>query len=756
MLYKGVDIAMKRLLIIVGSLLLIACISALTWYAKITLFEEKTNVFAGKDIEYSLKKAGEFTYNSKINGDTFEVLVDDEWKEIKLKGINMGMGKPGVFPGEAGIDEKTYYRWLTQIGEMGANSLRVYTLHPPDFYNALKRYNDERETPIYLFHGVWIDEGPLDEKLDAFDTAITKEFQSEMEKIVDVIHGNADIKQQAGHSYGKYNADVSAYVIGWILGIEWNPKMVKKTNEIHAGLGDYNGKYVKTIEAAPFEHWLAAQFDYITRFEMKEYKWIRPLSFINWVTTDILKHPAEPNKDEDLVGIDPNVIHLKEELQTAGQFASYHVYPYYPDFLNFEEKYLNFVDHRGEKNNYAGYLKDLHEVHNIPILIAEFGVPSSRGLTHENPFGWNQGHHTEEAQGKIIKRLYEDILEEDMLGGLVFTWQDEWFKKTWNTMDYDDPERRPFWSNAQTNEQQYGLLSFDRNKIKIDGDKKDWKGSKPIYTGDNKSLDKLFMDHDERYLYFRLDVHKEVNQNLFAESFPMILLDVIPNQGNHQINTVENLQIENGVDFIINLNGYDTSSVLIDSYYDLFTYQYAYYFNLIEADENLPTNNSGKFQAINLALNQEIRIPSTNEIIPFSYYETGKLKHGNGNPKAKDYNSLADYFVNEADGIIEVRIPWLLLGMKDPSQREIMANIYGENPEGSEVIKGINVGVISVKEKQDAAGQFELIDALPKIKDNKMGSMQLYKWKTWDEPLYEERLKESYQIVKELFTDESK
>ena len=55
----------------------------------------------------------------------------------------------------------------------------------------------------------------------------------------------------------------------------------------------------------------------------------------------------------------------------------------------------------------------------------------------------------------MIQMMYEEIIEEGMLGGLVFTWQDEWFKRTRNTMDYDNPDQRLFWSNAQTNEQQF-------------------------------------------------------------------------------------------------------------------------------------------------------------------------------------------------------------------------------------------------------------------------------------------------------------
>ena len=36
---------------------------------------------------------------------------------------------------------------------------------------------------------------------------------------------------------------------------------------------------------------------------------------------------------------------------------------------------------------------------------------------------------SEKEQGEIVSRLYDDILEENMLGGLIFTWQDEGLKE---------------------------------------------------------------------------------------------------------------------------------------------------------------------------------------------------------------------------------------------------------------------------------------------------------------------------------------
>ncbi|HHW38053.1 MAG TPA: hypothetical protein GXX18_12565 [Bacillales bacterium] len=710
---------------------------AFYWSTYMPMMKSILNKF-DQSPEISKLKSSELKYNARIQNDSFEILKDNKWTPIKIKGVNIGMGKPGYFPGEAAITEEEYYRWFEQIGEMNGNTLRVYTLHPPGFYNALKRYNDSHENKIYLLHGVWINEEKLEDSLDAFEKENVQDFQQEMKKIVDVIHGNKIVKAEAGHASGVYRADISEYVIGFVLGIEWYPHMVLNTNEKHALIGDYDGEYFQTKNGKPFEYWLAQQMDTIVQYELENYNWIRPMSFTNWVTTDILDHPAEPNKGEDLVGVDPNVIYTKNEMNLTQQFASYHIYPYYPDFFNFDESYLNYVDHRGERNSYAAYLAELHDAHRLPILVAEFGVPSSRGLTHENPFGWNQGQLSEKDQGEIISHLFEDIVAEKLLGGLVFTWQDEWFKRTWNTVDYDNPDRRPFWSNAQTNEQQFGLLSFDRHKVQIDGNSDEWETT-ALYESKDSIMKGLYVDHDERYLYIRLDYDKE------SKGYPIFLLDVVPEQGNYFIEGKNNINFSNGVDFMINLDKQEPR-VVVDDYYDFFTYLYGHQLKLVSPKQGKPIKNSGKFSSIQYALNKEYYLPQQNKILPFSSYETGKLKEGNGNPLSKDYDSLADYYINE-DGMIELRIPWLLIQAKDPSQKEFMGDFYSKGVATSTFIDQINIGALYFD------GNGKLVDSFPSVKDDVLTEMKEYNWEKWNFPKYEERLKQSYYIVKELFSD---
>lgn len=690
-----------------------------------TFTSQLTNMVASaKDLSgVSVRKNEELVNHSRISGDQFEVQVDGDWQEMSVKGVNIGMGKPGFFPGEAAITEEEYYRWFQQIGEMNANTIRVYTVHPPGFYRALKRYNEEHDVPLYVFHGAWTEEELLEETQNAFNEETNKRFIKEYQDIVDVIHGNARILPQVGHASGTYEADISEYVVGWIIGIEWYPEMVVGTNEENDHLKDYDGQFVKTENASPFEHWLAMHMDGILTYEADNYNELRPISFTNWVTTDLLDHPSEPNIDEDLVSVNPNVIRLKNEMEPIGQFASYHVYPYYPDFLNVDKEYLEYVDQDGEKNSYAGYLNDLRAAHDMPVLIAEFGIPASRGGTHINPYGWNQGNVTEQQQGDYVSKLFRTIIAEDYLGGLVFSWQDEWFKRTWNTQEYDNRERRPYWSNRQTNEQNFGLLSFDSMRVQVDGSFEDWT-EVDDFTGDSSAS--LKVTHDEANLYLKIEGLQDTER-------ARIVLDTIPDQGNTGIDA---LSFEDGIDFIVDMNG-EESRLVADTYYDYYHYLYGNDQKMIEPVSD-GRKNTGKFTPIYYVLNKKLYYPELDEVRPFEFYETGKLTRGNGNPDSADYNSLADY--EFGDNSVEIRIPWLLLQFRDPSRLEVIGDVFKDGEEASEFIESIGIGLVM--------GEAEGTKVV-----SEDGGLRRYSWESWNTPTSKERLKESYYILQQTFAD---
>ena len=548
-------------------------------------------------------------YYTKLDDKYFTVYDGEKFNKKFLKGVNIGVGKPGAFPGELAITKEEYLRWFRYIGEMNANTIRVYTIQTPEFYEALLEHNMKSENTIYLLHGVWINEEDINSKLNAFDPIIKDTTLDEINRLIDVIHGKAEIEEKAGHASGKYTSDISPYLMGLILGIEWDPEFVNNTDKLNVGKSDFKGKYLYTSDnASPFESFLCELGDKAISYETDKYNTQVPISFTNLVTTDLLEHSNEPDEKEDSEVVNPNNIKANENFK-SGIFASYHVYPYYPEALVYQKEYREYEDEDGNVNPYKAYLEDLIKEHTMPVLVAEFGVPSSRGITHENIYtGFNQGGLDEKSQGEMDRSMLEDIYNTGYAGGIVFSWQDEWFKRTWNTMDYDIAGRRAYWSNIQTNEQNFGLLAFDPGSEEsvcyIDGKIKDWKSRTSLIENEKYST---YVNSDEKYVYFMVKGNDSIN---FLNEHLVIPIDTTPNSGSGKY---EDITFSNGVDFIIDINGKDNSTIKVQSYYDVFSYSYGGKYSGVEA--NKEGKDSSKFNPIYLCISGPIHLQEDNKDI---------------------------------------------------------------------------------------------------------------------------------------------
>ena len=299
---------------------------------------------------------------STVKDAQLAVYDGDSWETRFWDGMNMGDTLPGYAPGELAPDRDDYMRWFPQMKAANVDVLRVYTILEPEFYEALSDFNAGREDPLWLIHGVWSPEEELTgedlEGRDAYTPHITEIFEHEITDAVHVVHGDADLPERRGHASGRYRADVSEYMLGWIVGTEWFAPAVKKTNDINEGMEPFSGEFFRaTPDANPFENWCASMLERLAEEEM-QYGWQHPVAISNWPTTDPLKHPDEANPQEDLAPVDPMHVEPTDSWK-AGYFASYHIYPAYPDFMRHEAKYRKYRTPEGVKGPYAGYLHEL-------------------------------------------------------------------------------------------------------------------------------------------------------------------------------------------------------------------------------------------------------------------------------------------------------------------------------------------------------------------------------------------------------------
>lgn len=689
----------------------------------------------------------------KTNGTQIEQFQNQSWNPYFAKGVNMGAAVPGHFPGELEISRDDYMRWFEMIQDMGANVIRVYTILKPEFYEALVRYNEKhQDNPLFFIQGVWSPEEQLIAGQNAFDPKVKQKFEKEVREAVEAVYGNIELEAEAhsGKASGNYVFNAGPYLMGWIVGTEWDPVMVDKTNKNNSGAADYKGEHFQSKPGAnPFEKWLAEMVDITATTEAK-HGWQHPIAFSNWVTTDPLEHPGEPLITEDMVSVDP--AHIEAVDWDAGYFASYHVYPYYPDFFTFDKSFQTMKNDKGEVDSYKTYLHKLKEYHNdMPVMITEFGVPASQGIAHTGMLGRDQGGHDDKTQGEMDADMFRQIHQEGYSGAILFTWQDEWFKKTWNTLNYDIPDRRAYWYNTLTNESHFGILGMYPSKddvIHIDGDASDWDklddGDKTKLDMQMKGFNEIWATHDEGYLYLlaKLTEPLDLTENSVYFGFDTL------KGGNRHAPQLQGKTLDEGLETLIELGNKDKGQMMIASNYDFHTRIYGKLSKILAYDPKQFQDDSGLFNPWKLVVNYLLEYPDSRVDHPFGDIEVGDLLRGTSDPQDPNYNSKAMW---QAKGdVLEIRIPWMLLGFSDPSSLSAISyKDTGTKQFESEKVEGVRIVPWIVRKDSKEVIGLEGNNPYP------VSKLPLYTWNRWEDidVKYVERPKQSYSIMQKAMRE---
>ncbi|GIJ48941.1 hypothetical protein Val02_58270 [Virgisporangium aliadipatigenens] len=613
-----------------------------------------------------------------------------------LPGVNLGSTKPGHQPGELPGTADDYRRWFAAMAWLGVRVVRVYTIHPPAFYSELLRHNRASpERPLYLVQGVYLPDESYVQTRDLYQGAGTEAFTRELRDAVEAVHGNLHRDVTPGRAAGDWTADVSPWLAAWIAGVEWDPYAVDSTDRRNPNAPAHDGKYFRsTPEASPTERWIAARLDELATAQAAHGLSV-PIAHANWPTTDPLRHPEEPLEQEDLVGVDANHI-LPTPAWPGGTFASYHAYPYYPDFQRHEPA-LQAFRYRGRGDPYAGYLDALKRHHagaGMPTMITEFGVPSSIGSAHVGPLGRDQGGHSEREAMAMDAELMDLIQDLGLAGALVFAWTDEWFKFTWNTINHQEPaERRSLWHDPLTNEQHFGLIAMDATGAVNDAVTR---------------LGPVTARVDESYVHLRVRAPGAKRLTIGFDTLPGEAAGAPPGATSRSPETA----------FALDLAA-RTGEAWIRSDLDPMPLDYAGGFGTRPP----ALNGWTRYQ---LTTNRDLVIPTTGQRLPAEFLDVGTLRYGGWDPLANDFDNRALWRI-EGDDVV-LRVPWGLAGFADPSSKAVLV------PRGrqatAQVVDGVDLNV-SIDGNDTAVGHLT--------------------WESWQRVGYAERLKDGARAVRDAF-----
>lgn len=722
----------------------------------------------------------------RTKGDYFQALVGTEWKTMYSMGVNLGPARPGEFPSTPGRDFVTYFEWLEQMARMNCNTVRLYTVLPPAFYQAFKAYNETAPSPIWLIQEIWIH----DEVENLYDPETDREFQQDVANVIDLLHGQANLAYRRGHNYGIYTTDVSRYVLALGVGREVEPRVVLVTNEKNSSVTSYQGRYVSLPQGTPSEAWFARMCDLAARYELEKYNAQRPLTVVNWPPLDPMTHPAEntytdelrirkslgevvpeqlPSEinDADVASVDITKFKVEPDFP-AGLFALYHVYQHWPDFLLHEPSYMQARDAQGP-NPYLGYLRELKQAHkNFPLLIGEYGLSTSLAAAHLHPLGWNNGGLTERQQADLLVRFTKNIRDTGCAGSIVFAWQDEWFKHVHDsfTADFERPwDRNPLWLNVLDPEKNFGIVGYEAAILApaLRGDADDWQKAQQLYapqsapspSAGTDDLRGVYAISDYAYLYLRIDV--EPGSIDWGSRNYWIALNTLPGESGSRLLPEIGVRQETGANFLLELSGPTSSRILIAENYNPngrmpIPGRPAQFRIWRKQGMKIELADSAAFEEIKTEANAP-RYAHDGRIFPAVDYSRSALPYGTAERVSPQFSSHALWHVEPRKGLIELRIPWGLLLMSDPSNLEAFGGTDEKWTPQSRPTKGISVAVFILSAPRPGqTAPKAVVNSVPALRDGRqVEPPAIYSWQRWNRVEVRPYYKQSYFALQKLF-----
>ena len=362
---------------------------------------------------------------------------------------------------------------------------------------------------------------------------------------------------------------------------------------------------------------------------------------------------------------------------------------------------------------------------------------------------------------RIDARLTREIRESGAAGGIIFAWIDEWFKKNWIVIDYERPrENTRQWHNAMDAEQNYGILGMyagiGSSTPRLGGMAARWRAL-PLLTENAKAAagqpNRIRVGSDESYVYVAVEF-----AGLAGKPFPwkerslLLALDSYRTGLGQLRLSAGGVQSEVGFEFAAAFRDTTDAELRILPGYSPYVGGEA----IVEGDDygqfarrpiTTVPRRDGRFDSMFVITNRA-RFARDGRFIPATGYNRGRLRYGTA-----VQSSLSDWWWDAAAGMLQLRLPWGLINVSDPSTRTLLYERTAGDEIGTTTSDGMRFGVLLLDHPASAATTATVIGALPTAAGGRWRRAQFpdWNWPAWTEPQYHARLKPVYDSLKALW-----